>query len=78
MLESAVLDIAENRFDIAAFEARLWQQRKTSATYQKMRRRKKTGIFRRLRYVVIEHLLDRRLGAAARTPVPLMPDQGAA
>jgi hypothetical protein len=30
-----------------------------------MRRRKKTGIFRRLRYVVIEHLLDRRLGAAA-------------
>lgn len=78
MLESAVLDIAENRFDISAFEARLWQQRKNSATYQKMRRRKKTGIFRRLRYVVIEHLLDRRLGAAAHAPVPLMPDRGAA
>ncbi|GLK70348.1 alpha/beta hydrolase [Ancylobacter dichloromethanicus] len=63
LLDSAVLDIAEGRFDAARFERRIWQHRLNSATYAKIRRRKATGLFRRLRYVLIEHLLERRLGA---------------
>ncbi|WP_018390079.1 hypothetical protein [Ancylobacter sp. FA202] len=74
LLDSAVLDIAEGRFDAARFEHRIWQRRLVSATYAKTRRRKRTGLFRRLRYLAIEHLLERRLGsggvddAAALTP----------
>lgn len=76
MLENVVFDIAEDRFDIARFETRLWQRRVQSPTYQKIRRRKSTGIFRRLRYMFIESLLERRLGAADRAdPVGLLPDR---
>lgn len=76
LLEAAVLDIAEDRFDAAGFERRIWQQRFSSATYAKIRRRKATGIFRRLRYVLIERVLERRLGTAGRRePAGLLPDR---
>ncbi|WP_428029490.1 alpha/beta hydrolase [Ancylobacter sp.] len=76
LLDSAVLDIAEGRFDAARFERRIWQHRLVSATYEKIRRRKSTGIFRRLRYVLIERLLERRLGTADRAePAGLLPDR---
>lgn len=64
-LESVVLDIAGGSFDIPAFERRLWQRRLASSTYEKVRRRKRTGIFRRLRYLLIERAIERRLGIDA-------------
>lgn len=78
LLEEAVVGIAEDRFDPREFETRLWRRRTGSATYQKMRRRKKTGLFRRLRYLVIERLLERRFGAAdPAEPGGLLPGHGA-
>ncbi|RTL93522.1 alpha/beta hydrolase [Ancylobacter aquaticus] len=76
LLDSAVLDIAEGRFDAARFERRIWQRRLVSETYAKIRRRKRTGLFRRLRYRVIEHLLERRLGTGgAPDAAGLTPDR---
>ena len=77
MLEAAVIGIAEDHFDARDFERQLWRQRTASATYHKMRRRKKTGIFRRLRYICIERFLARRLGVAEGSdPAGLLPGQG--
>lgn len=76
LLENAVVDIAEGRFDAARFERRIWQRRQVSETYAKIRQRKRTGLFRRLRYLVIEHLLERRLGTAGGAEAPgLTPDR---
>ncbi|WP_371345477.1 alpha/beta hydrolase [Ancylobacter sp. IITR112] len=76
LLESAVLDIAEGRFDAPGFERRIWQRRQVSETYARIRRRKRTGLFRRLRYILIEHLLERRLGTGgASDAAGLTPDR---
>lgn len=76
LLESVVMDIAEGRFDAAGFERRIWQRRQVSETYAKIRQRKRTGLFRRLRYLVIEHLLERRLGTGRRSDAAgLTPDR---
>nr|WP_281493851.1 alpha/beta fold hydrolase [Ancylobacter koreensis] len=79
LLESVVLDIAENRFDRAAFERRLWQRRLLSETYRTIRRRKGSGLIKGLRYRLIEALIERRLGAGTGAePGPLLPDRGGA
>ncbi|MCS0502204.1 alpha/beta hydrolase [Ancylobacter mangrovi] len=69
-LEKAVLDIAEDRFDAAAFEALLWERRLGSSTYQRMRRRKRTGVLRRLKYALIEARLERHFSGTPALPLP--------
>lgn len=79
LLESAVLDIAEDRFDGAAFERRIWQRRLVSETYRKMRRRKGAGFVKGLRYRLVEAMIERRLGGGVPPEAgPLLPDGGSA
>lgn len=61
LLESAILDAARGELNIAAFEALAWRERDRSPTFHKVRRRKRTGVFRRFRYFCIEQMLKRRL-----------------
>lgn len=61
LLERAILDAACGALDIAAFEALAWRERDRSPTFHKVRRRKRTGVFRRFRYFCIEQMLKRRL-----------------
>jgi len=74
LLESVIFDIAEDRFDGPALEARLWSLRKSTPTYAKIRARKRTGIFRRFRYWCIERFLDRKLSARV-APVSTRPSE---
>lgn len=63
LLGHAILGAASGELDIPGFEALAWRERDRSPTFHKMRRRKRTGVFRRFRYFCIELMLKRRLAA---------------
>jgi hypothetical protein len=75
LLESVIFDIAGDRFDGPALEARLWGMRTSTPTYEKIRGRKRTGVLRRFRYYCIERFLDKRLSARARPAPALVPER---
>ena len=78
LLGHAILGAARDDIDIPTFEALAWRERDRSPTFHKMRRRKKTGVFRRFRYFCIELMLKRRLAARPITAVWSAESDGAA
>lgn len=75
LLERVILDIAKGELDIAALEAMAWEARIASPTYQRTRQRKRTGLFRRMRYVAIEYFVNRRYASIRNPTVDSQPSE---
>lgn len=73
LLESLILGVALDDFDPRAWQGELWRRRAGISFYRELRRRKCKGPLRRLRYGLLERLLDLRY---ARRGAPQETSQG--
>ncbi|MFD2031313.1 hypothetical protein ACFSKM_15415 [Ancylobacter dichloromethanicus] len=60
LLEALILGAARGDFDAPTWQAELWRRRSAISYYRNLRPRKCRGLLRRLRYGLIERVLDLR------------------